>query len=85
MKEEPRALPPVACTALLAELVTIINAGLDRHLDEKKSKDCRWLIELPMTDAEYYRMKEIITANPGVHPSGGASPAVGGATRCSGS
>ena len=25
------------------------------------------------------------TSNPGVHPSGGASPAVGGATRCSGS
>ena len=70
---EPQA-PVVAPTELLAELSSIITKSLDRHLDEDKQRDCRWLIELPMTDAEYHRMKEIISANTAISRDGGKEP-----------
>ena len=42
--------------------------------------------EFDQDDAHRLRHQaKLALPNPGVHPSGGASPAVGGATRCSGS
>jgi hypothetical protein len=46
---------------LLVELSGIINKSLRRGFDE--NAECRWLLELPMTDAEHKRFKEIISTN----------------------
>ena len=69
-----RKPPVVASNELLAELSAILAKSLGRGLDEENQRECRWLVELPMTDAEYYRMKEIITAN----PTGQVRPEKGG-------
>ena len=53
----------VASNALLAELSKILTTALARELGVDYP-ECRWMLEVQMTDAEYYRMKEIITANP---------------------
>lgn len=56
------ALPPVRSEPLLAELCIILSASLARGLDAEHH-DCRVLLELPMTEADYMRLREIVEAN----------------------
>jgi hypothetical protein len=55
--------------AELVELAGIINSARDRSLDEEACRPCRWLIELPMTDAEANRFRDILSANRVAEPS----------------
>jgi hypothetical protein len=36
---------------------TVIAAARNRRLDESKQRDCKWLIELLMTNTEYERFR----------------------------
>ena len=40
-------------------LAIAIRVARDRHLDLEKSKDCNWLIELPMMDDEAKLLREL--------------------------
>ena len=55
--------------AELKELATIINEARDRALDEEACRPCRWLIELPMTDAEASCFRDILSKNRVAEPS----------------
>jgi hypothetical protein len=53
----------VRSSAWLEELTKILAAGMGRHLDEEASAPCKWLLELPLTDAEYHRLREIVSSS----------------------
>lgn len=55
--------------AELKELDGIINAARDRSLDEESYRTCRFLIELPMTDTEANRFRDILSANRVAEPA----------------
>ena len=57
--------------AELVELAGIINAARDR--DEEACRPGRWIIELPMTDAEASRFRDILSANRVAEPSNASS------------
>ena len=61
----------------LVELAGIINAARDRSLDEEACRPCRWLIELPMTDAEASRFRDILSKNRVAEPSNVPNSATG--------
>lgn len=74
----------------VAASVTVYRVG-DMTTKGRKAV-CGWLRKLaddlqnePDAFAKTFRARYMYSANPGVHPSGGASTTVGGATRCSGS
>jgi hypothetical protein len=55
-------VPPVRSEPLLAELCGILSAALARGLDSEHP-GCRVLLELPMTEADYMRLRTIVEAN----------------------
>lgn len=57
MPEQPSEAA-VQCSAWLADLLSIIKKADKRSL-QIHAPEVKWLVELPMTDAEYSRWQEI--------------------------
>ena len=81
-------LPAVASNALLAACRFITEkTGTCPHDDNgwEQPKGCENVCNMGCETECWIAYFESVAANPSVHPSGGASPTVSGATRCSGS
>jgi hypothetical protein len=47
---------------LLEELIGIIASAMDRS-DEIHNHEIKWLLELPLTDSEYKRLRQIVSSS----------------------